>query len=62
MSVDIKAIKTLRKTQFGRGASFAMIEDIPRHFLYLYSDFQEKVVKEVKNDPNLHLFIDGTFK
>ena len=59
---DIRQIKTLRKTQFGRGSSFSLIRGEPRHFLYFYSDFQKDVAEEVQDDPNLHLFIDGTFK
>ena len=39
-----------------------MINNEPKYFTYFYSDFQEMVIKEVKSDPNLHLFLDGTFK
>ena len=60
--IDVRYIKTLRKTQFGRGLSFVLIDGKPKHFFYLYSDFQMQVAEEVKDDPNLHLFIDGTFK
>ena len=59
---DLKRITTLRKTEFGRGMAFTMIDDKPRHFLFLHSDFQEKVVKEVSKQRHPHLFIDGTFK
>ena len=59
---DFRYIKNLRKEQFGRGLTFTLIEGIPKHFLYLYSDFQLQVAEDVKSDENLHLFIDGTFK
>ena len=61
-SVDIKKILTFRKTEFGRGFCFSLINNEKRYFTYFYSDFQEKVINEVKNDPNLHIFLDGTFK
>ena len=62
MSISVEHIKTLRKTPFGRGSSFWMVDGRPKHFLYMYSDFQMQVANEVKDDPFLHLFIDGTFK
>jgi hypothetical protein len=62
LSVNPAKILTLRKTQFGRGSTFCMIDGKPRQFMYFYSDFQKMVVDEVRNDPYLHLFIDGTFK
>ena len=49
--IDAKAIKTLRKTQFGRDLSFSLINDKPKYFLYLFSDFQKSVADEVRNDP-----------
>ena len=39
-----------------------MVDGKPKHFLYMYSDFQMQVANEVNDDPFLHLFIDGTFK
>ncbi|CAI2384620.1 unnamed protein product [Moneuplotes crassus] len=60
--VDISRLKTLRGSAFGRGSGVALVDGKPKHFLYFYSDFQLKIAKEVKDDPNLHLFIDGTFK
>ena len=62
LSMSIENIKTLRKTPFGRGSSFCIVDGKPKHFLYMYSDFQMQVANEVKDDPHLHLFIDGTFK
>ena len=60
--LDINWIKTLRKTDFGREVKIALIDGKPKYFLHFYSDFQKQVADEVINDPNLHLFIDGTFK
>ncbi|CAI2384902.1 unnamed protein product [Moneuplotes crassus] len=61
-SFDIKCLKTLRKTQFGQSKTFALIDNQARYFFFLCSDFQQSVAQEVIEDPNLHLFIDGTFK
>jgi hypothetical protein len=60
--IDVRHIKTLRRDQFGRGLTFSLIDGKPKHFFFLYSDFQMQVAHEVKDDPNLHLFLDGTFK
>ena len=59
---NINSIKTYRNTPFARANSMALVEGQTKHFLYFYSEFQEKVIHEVRNDPNLHLFFDGTFK
>jgi hypothetical protein len=59
---DLQKIQTLRKTPFARGVAFTMVDSKPRHFLFLHSDFQEKVIAEVAAQPHPHLFIDGTFK
>ncbi|CAI2383947.1 unnamed protein product [Moneuplotes crassus] len=55
-------IRTLRKTQFGRGMTFTLVEGKPKYYIYFYSDFQWQVAEEMKDDPNFHLFVDGTFK
>ena len=60
--MDISGIKTLRNCDFGREVRFTLIDGKPKYFLHFYSDFQMQVAEEVRNDPNLHLFIDGTFK
>ena len=59
---NIKEIRTMRRTPFGRGTSFSLVNGEPKHFMYLYSDFMMDVVNDVRSDPNLHLFLDGTFK
>ncbi|CAI2385595.1 unnamed protein product [Moneuplotes crassus] len=59
---DLNKIMTLRKTPFARGMAFTMVDSKPRHFLFLHSDFQEQIVKEVAKQPHPHIFIDGTFK
>ena len=61
-TIDVTAIQTLRKTPFGREMGFCLVDGKPKYYLYLYSDFQKQVAEEVLSDPNLHLFIDGTFK
>jgi hypothetical protein len=53
---------TIDNKPFGRGMTFSLIDGVPKHFLYFYSDWQKQVVDEVKVQPNVHLFIDGTFK
>ena len=60
--IDVTAIQTLRKTSFGREIGFSLVDGKPKYYLYLYSDFQKQVANEVMKDPNLHLFVDGTFK
>ena len=62
LGVEIEQVKTLRKTKFGRATSTWLIDGITKFFVYFASDFQEAIIEDVKNDPNLHLFIDGTFK
>ena len=59
---DLQKIQTLRKTTFARGMAFTMVDEKPRHFLFLHSDFQEAIIQEVAKQPHPHLFIDGTFK
>ncbi|CAI2384381.1 unnamed protein product [Moneuplotes crassus] len=58
----VNCIKTYRNTPFARNNSMSLIDGMTKHFLYFYSDFQEKVIYEVRDDPNLHIFFDGTFK
>ena len=60
--VDVSAIKTLRNTDFGREIGFSLVENQPKYFLYLYSDFQKQVADEWLKDQHFHLFVDGTFK
>jgi hypothetical protein len=56
--INIENLKTLRGTQFGRELSMSVIENLPRLFLYLYSEWQEAVVKEVQEKGDLHLYVD----
>jgi hypothetical protein len=39
-----------------------VIQGKTRVFFIFVSDFQERVIEEVRSDPYLHLFIDGSFK
>ena len=59
---NINNIQTYRKTPFARANSMSLVEDQAKYFLYFYSDFHEKIINEERNDQNLHIFFDGTFK
>lgn len=56
--IDIAKIKTLRGTSFGREISLSMVDQLPRLFLYLYSEWQEEKAKEAAKTEALHIYID----
>jgi hypothetical protein len=60
--IEPRDFVTMRKTVFSRGTSFSMINGNLKYFAYFISDFQEQIAKEVADDQNLHIFLDGTFK
>ena len=56
--INIEGLKTLRHTQFGREMSLSVIDNLPRLFLYIYSDWQESVANEISKHGEMHLLID----
>ncbi|CAI2384621.1 unnamed protein product [Moneuplotes crassus] len=56
--IDIAKIKTMRGTAFGREISLSMVDQLPRLFLYLYSDWQEERAKEFAKQETQHIYID----
>ncbi|CAI2384394.1 unnamed protein product [Moneuplotes crassus] len=56
--INVENLKTLRNTQFGREMYLEIIENLPRLFLFMYSDWQESIIEELNSQGDLHLCID----
>ena len=60
--IDIAKIKTLRGTPYGREISLSMVDQLPRLFLYLYSEWQDEIAKEAAKSEFLHIYVDLVHK
>lgn len=61
--IEIKKVKTLRNTSFGRAITEKQINEAKIHFMYLVSDQEIKILKaNPYKECEHHLLVDTTIK